>query len=300
MKYIVAMALVLVGCAGCGSGGSDIAVRPAALPDGRVALDYQAALQADAAVARVAWSVTAGALPPGIALGADGTLSGAPSRSGDYPFTVTADDGAGEAAADFSIHVPRVALLSGFGPFAGYPVNPSIEALKPLDLQLVAGLDVRVVELPVEWDVSWTLLEAKIDQLAPSIAIGTGVADSDAMRYETTAHNLESGVDTANVSRVDVPIVPDGAATLPSELPIPELSAAVSAAGFPILQSDSAGAYLCNFVFYHVALRVNGDDALLGGFIHVPPAPSASFQIDDITSAHRIELETLASLLPGG
>ena len=300
MKYLVPLALVLVGCGGCSSGGSDLAVRPAALPDGRVELDYQAALQADAAAARVAWSVTAGALPPGIALGADGTLSGAPTRSGDYPFAVTADDGTGEAAADLTIHVPRVALLSGFGPFEGYPVNPSIEALKPLDLQLVAGLDVRVIELPVQWDVSWTQLEAKIDELGPSIAIGTGVANSDAMRYETTAHNLESGVDTANVSRTNVLIAPDGASTLPSELPIAELSAAVSAAGFPILLSDSAGAYLCNFIFYHLALRANADDTLLGGFIHVPPAPSASFQIDDITSAHRIELETLASLLPGG
>jgi pyroglutamyl-peptidase len=244
--------------------------------------------------------VTAGSLPPGVELSADGALSGAPQRSGEYGFTVRADDGVGQATADLAIHVPLVALLSGFGPFAGYPVNPSIEALLPLDQQLVAGLDVRVLELPVEWDVSWTLLEAEITAISPSVVIGTGVADTDAMRYETTAQNLEVGADVANVTRSNVPVVVGGDATLPSELPLAELSAAVQAAGLNAVMSNDAGTYLCNFIFYHLAYRANADDALLAGFIHVPPAPTASFGIGDITSAHRIELETLAGLLLGG
>ena len=296
MRALLCAAILLTGCSE--SSESNLTIDTTALPDGRVQLTYQATLSAGGAVGAATWSVAAGELPPGIELGPGGALSGAPLRSGEYPFTVAVDDGAARATANLAVRVAPVALMSGFGPFEGYPVNPSIEALRPLDQQLIAGLDVRVIELPVEWDVSWTQLEAEIDRLGPSVAVGTGVAGSDAMRYETTAQNIEDGVDVANVGRTNVPVVPGGDATLPSELPLVELGAAVQAAGFKTTTSNSAGTYLCNFIFYHLAYRANTDDALLAGFIHVPPAPGGSFQIEDITAAHRVEIETLAGFVP--
>ena len=44
-------------------------------------------------------TVTAGALPAGLVLGTDGTLSGIPTVSGQFEFTVTASNGIGEDAA---------------------------------------------------------------------------------------------------------------------------------------------------------------------------------------------------------
>jgi hypothetical protein len=40
------------------------------------------------------WTVTTGALPPGLMLGSDGSLSGTPTSAGSFPFTVTATDSA--------------------------------------------------------------------------------------------------------------------------------------------------------------------------------------------------------------
>jgi putative Ig domain-containing protein len=40
------------------------------------------------------WAITAGALPPGLTLGNDGSLSGLPTKNGSFSFTVTATDSA--------------------------------------------------------------------------------------------------------------------------------------------------------------------------------------------------------------
>jgi hypothetical protein len=54
------------------------------------------------------WKVTAGALPPGLTLGSDGSLSGTPTSAGSYTFTVSATDSAQPAeteSAPFTIMV---------------------------------------------------------------------------------------------------------------------------------------------------------------------------------------------------
>ncbi|MBV1854512.1 ExeM/NucH family extracellular endonuclease [Catellatospora sp. NEAU-YM18] len=53
----------------------------------------------------VAASVTAGSLPPGVALTADGQLSGAPASAGDFAFTVQVASAFGQAELPASIHV---------------------------------------------------------------------------------------------------------------------------------------------------------------------------------------------------
>ncbi|MBL8917803.1 MAG: putative Ig domain-containing protein [Myxococcaceae bacterium] len=51
------------------------------------------------------WAVTAGALPPGMALSSDGTLSGGPARTGSFGFEVTATSGTATAAQMLSLMV---------------------------------------------------------------------------------------------------------------------------------------------------------------------------------------------------
>ncbi len=72
----------------------------------------------------LAWAITAGALPPGLSMASDGTLSGTPTISGTSGFTITATDSAtmpAQSATAFSITVtdpPPPAIVNGPPPTA--------------------------------------------------------------------------------------------------------------------------------------------------------------------------------------
>ena len=65
------------------------------LPAGTVGSPYSNAIDQVGGTAPLAWSVTAGALPPGLSLGSNsGTVSGTPTAPGNYNFTVQITDSA--------------------------------------------------------------------------------------------------------------------------------------------------------------------------------------------------------------
>ena len=66
-------------------------IKTTSLPSAVAGAPYTAKLQAgDHPVKVVTWKVTTGSLPAGLALGADGTISGTPTAAGSSTFTVTA------------------------------------------------------------------------------------------------------------------------------------------------------------------------------------------------------------------
>ncbi len=62
------------------------------LPEGISGKAYSESLSVAFATGDVTWAVTAGNLPAGLTLSANGTLSGTPTATGTYTFTVTATD----------------------------------------------------------------------------------------------------------------------------------------------------------------------------------------------------------------
>lgn len=66
---------------------------------------YGLRLRATGGSGSTTWAVTAGALPPGMSLGADGLLTGAPARTGAFSFEATATSGASNAAQMLSLTV---------------------------------------------------------------------------------------------------------------------------------------------------------------------------------------------------
>ncbi len=72
-----------------------LTVAPSTLPAGRVGTAFSATFTADLGTAPYSFAVTAGALPAGLTLGPDGTLSGTPTADGSFAFTVTATDANG-------------------------------------------------------------------------------------------------------------------------------------------------------------------------------------------------------------
>lgn len=72
-----------------------IVLTRATLPGGQVAVAYSQTVGATGGSGSYTYSLTAGALPPGIALSSGGVVSGTPTAAGNYSFTVTATDGLG-------------------------------------------------------------------------------------------------------------------------------------------------------------------------------------------------------------
>jgi len=297
----LAAAATLAACDGGGGQDGGILIVTDALEDGRVRIPYLEILAAEGAVGEVEWELSGGELPPGIELTAGGRLEGAPLASGTYQFAVAASDDEGTDEVELELLVPRVVLMSGFEPFGGYETNPSWEAVHPLHMELVAGLDVRGIEIPVTWSGGWAALEEEIVRLRADVVIATGMAGTDAMRFETNAVNVASGADNDGETMSGDPIVDGGPDAYPDALPVAEMAAAMEAGGYATATSDDAGDFLCNHVFYNLMHWVQTTDEpapVAAGFIHVPPSPyGASLTVEGITAAHRLGLEALAAWL---
>ncbi|MBH8567410.1 putative Ig domain-containing protein [Microvirga sp. STS02] len=79
-----------------------IAVSPAALPNGTVGTAYSQTITASGGTAPYTYAITAGALPAGLTLTSAGVLSGTPTASGSFNFTVRATDATTGTGSPFS------------------------------------------------------------------------------------------------------------------------------------------------------------------------------------------------------
>lgn len=69
-----------------------ITIAPTTLPDATIGIAYSQSLSASGGTAPYSFSVSAGALPPGMLLSAGGMFTGTPSAGGSFTFTITAAD----------------------------------------------------------------------------------------------------------------------------------------------------------------------------------------------------------------
>ena len=72
-----------------------LTVNPTTLPGGTAGSAYSQALSQTGALGTPSYAVTAGAVPPGMTLSAAGTISGTPTATGTFNFTVTVSDNSG-------------------------------------------------------------------------------------------------------------------------------------------------------------------------------------------------------------
>jgi hypothetical protein len=85
-----------------------LAVATTSLPAGEAAAGYAAALQATGGAEPYAWSLSSGALPPGVRLTPEGVMTGAPTSVGTWEFNVTVTDSQrtpARASATFTITI---------------------------------------------------------------------------------------------------------------------------------------------------------------------------------------------------
>ncbi|MGE0500288.1 MAG: pyroglutamyl-peptidase I [Rhizobiaceae bacterium] len=190
---------------------------------------------------------------------------------------------------------PRL-LVTGFNAFPGAPVNPT-EALVADLLEHRAAIGTRCHMHAEVLEVDYRALPSRLATIAdgfrPDIAIHFGLsASARGFRLERHARNCVSLVTADNAGHIpSVATICDGGEAHDSTLPLQAIHDRLAATGIPVEWSDSAGDYLCNYLFYHArGGLVEGYAPLMAGFIHVPPFPgeparieSAPFAIDRAT-----------------
>ncbi len=189
-------------------------------------------------------------------------------------------------------------LLTGFEPFGTATSNPSGEIVKQ-----ISGDNIVTAILPVAYTQSAERLLALIAEHNPDVVICLGQAEGRTqITPEKIAINLDDARlgDNEGVLRNDVKILESGPDAYFSTLPVNEIVEAIKAKGVPATVSLSAGAFLCNHVFY-VAQNKFADTKVRSGFVHVPLMDSQApefpglptMPLDQMVKAVRVMLEAL-------
>jgi pyroglutamyl-peptidase len=196
---------------------------------------------------------------------------------------------------------PRPFLLTGFEPFGGSSVNPrragvnsSEQVVRALDGQIIAGLKIVGVILPVDRQRGPAALLRALEEAHPAAVLCLGEATRrPAISIERVAVNLLDFriPDNAGVQIIDQPIIENGPAAYFSTLPVRTLLNALQATGLAAELSLTAGSYLCNQSFYTLmhALAAQGSK-VPAGFIHLPALPEQAAKMD--TPCPSLDLET--------
>ena len=189
-------------------------------------------------------------------------------------------------------------LLTGFEPFGTATSNPSGEIVKQ-----ISGENIVTAILPVAYAQSAERLLTLIEQHNPDVVFCLGQAEGRTqITPEKVAINLDDArlADNEGVLRNDVKILEDGPDAYFSTLPVKDMVEAVKTQGIPAAVSLSAGAFLCNHVFY-VAQNKFAGTAVRSGFVHVPLMDSQApefpglptMPLDQMVIAVRAMLEVL-------
>jgi pyroglutamyl-peptidase len=171
------------------------------------------------------------------------------------------------------------ALVTGFDPFGGDAMNPSYEAVRRLPA-CIGALDIVTAELPTSFKRAMPTLRALIRREGPDIVLCVGLAaERNAISVERVAVNLQHSrmADNDGASPVDKFVVARAPEAYFSTLPVKHVVDALTRAGIPAEMSMSAGAFVCNHVFYSLmhllAHQKHGRHMLRAGFVHVPALP---------------------------
>jgi large repetitive protein len=105
-------------------------ITTASLQKGTVGTPYSATLAASGG-GNLTWTLSAGSLPSGLTLGSNGVLSGTPTGSGSYTFTVRVDGGGRSASKQLALAVVEKLTASA-------PADQTWEVKRPLQIAINA------------------------------------------------------------------------------------------------------------------------------------------------------------------
>jgi pyroglutamyl-peptidase len=198
-------------------------------------------------------------------------------------------------------------LVTGFEPFGGETINPSWEVARALHDESIGAARVTALMLPCRFGESGRVLAAELarEPAHAVIALGQAARRTD-LSVERVAINIDDAPipDNAGDQPIERTVIAGAPAGYFSTLPIRHIVAAMRAAGLPASVSQTAGTFVCNHLFFHLAhLLVTAHPHTRGGFIHLPMLPQQaaswpgmpSLSLETMIAGVRIAVATTAA-----
>ena len=191
-------------------------------------------------------------------------------------------------------------IVTGFDPFGGEKINPSIECVKALPE--VEGVELIRLELPTVFKESAKRLNEVINEVKPDAVLSVGQAGGrPGITMERIAINVDDARIPDNISQqpIDEEIQVEGEAAYFSTLPIKRIVKAIREAGISAEVSNSAGTFVCNHIMYQALFAATkADKPFKAGFMHIPFIPEQtadkpSLPLEESTKALQIAIETI-------
>lgn len=188
-------------------------------------------------------------------------------------------------------------LVTGFDPFGGEPINPSIEAVKRLP-DTIKGVTIVKLEIPTVRYAAIEKIDAAIQKEDPDVILSVGQAGG---RFDMTVERVGINQDDFRIpdnggfQPVDAPIYEDGAPAYFATLPIKAMVKYIQEANIPASVSNTAGTFVCNHVLYGVRYLVETKyPHKKSGFVHIP---FMTEQVTDKKNMPSLSLETMTRAL---
>ena len=195
-------------------------------------------------------------------------------------------------------------IVTGFDPFGGEKINPSIECVKALpDIE---GVEIIRLELPTVFKESAIRLNEVIHEVNPDAVLSVGQAGGrPGITMERIAINVDDAriPDNSSQQPIDEAIQEKGEAAYFTTLPIKRIVKAIREAGIPAEVSNSAGTFVCNHIMYQALFAATkADKPFKAGFMHIPFIPEQtkdkpSLPLEESTKALKIAIETIRDYL---
>ena len=195
-------------------------------------------------------------------------------------------------------------IVTGFDPFGGEKINPSIECVKALPE--IEGVELIRLELPTVFKESAKRLNEVINDVKPDAVLSVGQAGGRAgITMERIAINVDDARIPDNISQqpIDETIQTEGEAAYFTTLPIKRIVKAIREAGISAEVSNSAGTFVCNHIMYQsLFAATKADKPFKAGFMHIPFIPEQttdkpSLPLEESTRALQIAIETIRDYL---
>lgn len=187
----------------------------------------------------------------------------------------------------------KTMLLTGFDPFGGETINPAWEAVRRVPA-VIGSCRIEKMQIPTVFTRAAEEVIGRAEACHPAVILCVGQAGGrTGITPELVAinHRHASIPDNAGQQPLHMPIHPDAPDAYFTTLPVYAMAETVQRAGIRSSVSYSAGAFVCNDVFYSLLHRFHNTDTRVG-FVHVPFLPEQdkngtypSMPLDTIVSA---------------
>ncbi len=190
-------------------------------------------------------------------------------------------------------------LITGFMPFGGHDTNVTKILLDNFKYENQNHMIHKVI-FSTTFDTLRSELMNALVTYNPDLLIHLGEhARADAITLERVAINFDDAriPDNAGIQPIDLPIVDNGVSAYFSHLPLRSIESALKDKNIPVKISYSAGAFVCNHLFYvSEDIQSQRKNRIPSGFIHIPLIKEqderALFDLETIKHALTVIIDT--------